>query len=340
MSPKFVGYIIKIYNRVIRWKILNSDFRFFEKFRNFMVYLVCNSKELRASFGKENPDITFYVIRDPSRMAGLFAVHHYVVKHIKDAVERGMIPIIDTKHYPNLYYMDRETIGRVNWWEYCFKQPYPYTLEDVYRSKNVILCSGNYDRQLSEIFDPDAIMKSHDIIIKYMQLSPEAKEICEKEWKHIKGDAQRILGVKCRGTDYTSLKLHGHGIVPSTQMTIDKIEELLYQWGEKAGQPYDCIFVATEDEEILSALRKHFGDLVVYNKSDRFRNVGNQGLFDINKKKNFQYKYRQLMDYLVATYCLAQCDGLIAPRVNGTLGAMRMKGKYDDVYIFHLGNYD
>ena len=340
MPPKLIGYIIKTYNHVISWKILNSDIWFFEKCRNILVHLVCNSKELKASFGNANPDITFYVIRDPSRMAGLFSVHHYVVKHIKDAVEREMIPIVDTKHYPNLYYTNQESIGQINWWEYCFQQPYPYTLEEVYHSKNVVLCSGNYDRQLFELFSPDEVMKSHDIITKYMQLNIEAKEMCEKEWQHIKGDFQRVLGVKCRGTDYTSLKLHGHGVVPSVQMTIDKIEELMYQWGEKVGKPYDCIFVATEDDGILSELKGHFGELLVYNESNRFRDIGNQGLFDINKKKDAQYKYRQLMDYLMTTYCLAQCDGLIAPKVNGTLGAMRMKGKYDDLYIFDLGNYD
>ena len=54
LSKKITGWIIKLYNHVITWKILNSDLWFFRKCKNFLVYLVCNSKELYACFGKLN----------------------------------------------------------------------------------------------------------------------------------------------------------------------------------------------------------------------------------------------------------------------------------------------
>lgn len=340
LSKKITGWIIKLYNHVITWKILNSDLWFFRKCKNFLVYLVCNSKELYACFGKLNEDKTFYVIRDPHRKAGLFAVHSFVVGHIKNAIERGMIPIIDMQYYPNMYYTDKETIGKINWWEYCFKQPFPYTLDEVYKSKNVVLCNGMYDGQLSEISDAEKIMENHKIVSEYMQLSPRAEKLCRGEWKRIKGDAKKILGVKCRGTDYTGLKPFGHSICPSAQMTIDKIEELMQQWGEK-GFHYERIFVATEDEEILQILKEHFQELVIYNASYRFKDTGDKGLFDVMQKEHdSQGRYEQLMDYLITTYCLAECDALIAPIVNGTLGALRMKGKYENSYIFKLGNYE
>lgn len=336
---KITGLYIRMYNALIKWKWLNGDSWFQTKCRNFLVLLVCNSRELQASFGKMHPDRTFYVIRDPHRKAGLFAVHSFVVGHIKAARERGLIPIVDMQHYPNYYYTDQETIGRVNWWEYCFEQPAPYSLEEVYHSKNVILCHGLYDGQLSEILEPDKILQNHEIVSNDMKLSAQAQKVCETEWSKLTKNKKRILGVKCRGTDYLGLKPFGHSVLPSVQMTVDKIEELSEVWGNELGR-YDAVFAATEDEKILQGLKEHFGDRLIYNECYRFEDTGGNGLFDvINKGHDAQYKYEKMMDYLVTTYCLSRCDALIAPMVNGTLGALRMKGEYEKIYIFQLGNY-
>lgn len=279
------------------------------------------------------------MIRDPHRKAGLFAVHNFVLGHIKEAVARGMIPVVDMQYYPNYYYTDKETIGRVNWWEHCFKQPFPYTLAEVYQSRNVVLCHGMYDGQLSEILETDKILQSHQLVSKYMQLSSEAQKVCENEWNRIIGNRKRVLGVKCRGTDYLGLKPFGHSVLPSVQMTIQKIEELREDWAKENGK-YDAIFVATEDEGILQGLKEHFKDELICNDCYRFEDTGTAGLFDvIGKGHDARYKYEKMMDYLVTTYCLSKCDGLIAPMVNGTLGALRMKGEYEKVYIFQLGNY-
>lgn len=336
---KVTGLLMKIYHHIIKWKWLNSNLWFPTKCRNFLVYLVCNSRELHASFGRKNPDKVFYVIRDPHRKAGLFAVHDFVLGHIREAISREMIPIVDMQYYPNYYYTDQETIGRVNWWEYCFKQPFPYTLEEVYHSCKVVLCHGMYAGQLSEILDEDKVRQSHELVLRYMQLSSEAEKICEYEWKKIIGNNKRILGVKCRGTDYLGLKPFGHSVLPSIQMTIQKIEELKELWGQEVGK-YDAIFVATEDENILQSLKAHFKDELICNDCYRFADTGHTGLFDvISKGHDARYKYEKMMDYLVTTYCLSRCDALIAPMVNGTLGALRMKGAYERVYIFRLGNY-
>ena len=45
------------------------------------------------------------------------------------------------------------------------------------------------------------------------------------------------------------------------------------------------------------------------------------------------------LEYFVSILLLSECDALIAPLVGGTLGAMRIKGKYDKVYITQLGSY-
>ena len=90
----------------------------------------------------------------------------------------------------------------------------------------------------------------------------------------------------------------------------------------------------------MQGLKEHFKEELVFNDYSRFKNTGSTGLFDvINKGHGAQYKYEKMMDYLATTYCLSKCDALIAPMVNGTLGALRMKGGYEKVYIFQLGNY-
>ena len=336
---KVNGKIILIYNKLISWKIFNSKFRILTKCRNLLVTLICNSREIQATFGENNTDVVFYIIRCPHRDAGLFAVHSFVTGHIKIAIQRGMIPIVDMKHYPNNYYLDENTIGKVNWWEISFKQPCEYSLEEVYKSKNAILSAGSFDGQLSEILDDRELETSHEIVSKYIRLNESALHDCEMEYHRLEMDKYRVLGVKCRGTDYTSVQPFGHSICPDADATIEIIDQKLEEW-HKEGLDYDKIFVATEDNVILEKLKQHYMDRLLYNKSMRFENTGELFLSGIiGKENNYIFKYDRMSEYLITTYCLSKCNALIGPMVNGTLGALRLSDGYERKYIVRLGNY-
>ena len=60
-------------------------------------------------------------------------------------------------------------------------------------------------------------------------------------------------------------------------------------------------------------------------------------LSDIYDKQ--KTKIRDMKDYLIETYLLASCGSLIAPGVGGTIGAVRIRGSFDNMYIFNIGTY-
>jgi hypothetical protein len=106
----------------------------------------------KRHYGKLYPEKTFYVIRRPEPGAGLFSNFHWALGHIIYAQKEKYIPIVDMKNYKT-YYNEIESInGSKNAWEYYFEQPSSYTLEQVYKSKNVILGTIEYFHDLVPSF--------------------------------------------------------------------------------------------------------------------------------------------------------------------------------------------
>ena len=55
----------------------------------------------------------------------------------------------------------------------------------------------------------------------------DIKNKMDEEWKKMFVETDRVLGVLCRGTDYTSRKPKNHPIQPSIDMVVDKIDSML-----------------------------------------------------------------------------------------------------------------
>ena len=86
--------------------------------------------------------MTFYISRRHTNRAGLFSFVLSNLGAIKDATEKGYIPVVDMKDSPNPMLMPDE-VGKVNAWDLFFDQPQGYTLEMLQASKNIILGSIN-----------------------------------------------------------------------------------------------------------------------------------------------------------------------------------------------------
>ena len=89
------GIIIKIYNRLISIRIINSNNAVFRRIRAALFHNICY--RCSAYMGSNNPDRKFYVIRCPQENMGLFAVINYVVYHLKIAEKEGLDPVIDLR---------------------------------------------------------------------------------------------------------------------------------------------------------------------------------------------------------------------------------------------------
>lgn len=332
---KFNGILIKIYNFLIARRLLNWNNKVCRRIRAALFHNI--SRQCTASFGRRNPDRVFYVIRSPKSELGFFGLYNYVVDELKTAERLNAEPVVDWQYYPNDYLLEDELVGRVNAWEYFFLPASGVSLSEVYHSRHVIMSSGRYAGTLSEVNDAEGLLESSRLIEKYVRLNEKTRRLCEEEYHRLGMDHYRTLGVKCRGTDFRETRPQNHVICPDVETTARIITEKCREWGE-----FDKIFLATEDEIMFEQMKDIYSDRLLYNRTERFRTANGQWLnktFD-RSGRDKTYKYDRMLEYLISVYLLSMCDALIAPVVGATLGAMRIKGRYEQFYLVHLGNYD
>ena len=263
--------------------------------------LIKNKKKLkkRKIFslvgGELNPDKNFYIIqRHPGY--GIFSNLTFVVNHIKIATSMGFIPIVDMQNYTTIYNEKEKIFNTYNSWEYYFEQISPYNLDEVYKSKNVLITDSffysNYDfcynitdnSRLIEIFHKFIKVKKNKLkTIKYLR---------RKLFNN-----QKVLGVHFRGTGYKSSR---NPFPLTTNQMINQINEILKK------DKYDKIFLMTEDQNNFKALIDYFREKIIYLKTT-VRGKTNQEVYDNYSRDRHRYKLGR--DVLVETYLLSYCDG-------------------------------
>ncbi len=281
-------------------------------------------------------DKTFYIIRRRETYTGLFSDFIVYVYKVKKVLDIGYIPIIDMQNSDNIYLKEDE-IGQVNAWEYYFKQPGGYSLKNIVKAKNVIWGSG-YTEECFPYLDVEYLLNRkgdfnvyQKITRDYFHLSNEATQIVDDFYKcELQG--KRVLGVLCRGTDYTGNKPSRHPIQPSINKVFNKVDEVL--------QEYQCgkIFLGTEDKNIYLQFQKKYGNRVTTN---RHHFVEYNGEHSIGKliRNNVKDLKAEGMEYLATIALLSRCTCFIGGHTSGTVGVLLMNDEFEYKYIFNLGFY-
>ena len=293
-------------------------------------------QEHRKSHGKENPDKTFYVIRRRDLYCGLFSLFLTNLQRIDDAVKQGYIPVIDMQSDFNIY-LSEDKIGKENAWEYYFNQPMGYSLQDIKKSKNVIIGSGAVPPMFPYLDikfltgETGELEYWRRIAKQYICLNDNTSDYVEQKYKELFRKNERVLGILCRGTDYTSGKPKNHPIQPTIEQALDKAKEILIQ------QSCDRIFLATEDEEYYKAFVNEFKDKLfsVQNSYHKYQGgaFGKEIYGEINEQQNG-------LRYLTTIMLLSKCQCLCAGCTSGTVGALLLTEGYEYTYLFDLGIYE
>ncbi len=299
-------------------------------------------KPVEKRFGSENPDRTFYVIRSRFDTWGLIACYNHVLGHIKLAMEQGMIPVVDMKHYPNTY-LDPEKAGKENSWEYYFHQPTEHTLEEAYRSRHVFLMDGMPPKEahprgqgklyLEQEKNQEEIACNTRIIREHMRLRDDVKAHIREQYDALFPRGEKVLGVLCRGTDISLRRPAGHSVMPEPEEMIRRAGVLMEEWG--------CtrLFLTTEQEEAVELFGRAFGERVFYTRCVRYGNTGDHLLADIQFDREND-RYLRGLEYLTNIVLLSRCDCLLGVYVGGTVGALEMNGgAYEHVEMMDLGVY-
>lgn len=299
-------------------------------------------RERHLSYGNKNPDITYYIIGQDDMSCGLWWIINKVLMHIAYADDRGYVPIVDYLNFKTQYHNPHE-IGAINVWEKFFEQPCGIALNDIQNCKNVILSDhypaptpkylmGNTDFYTD--FNKQTYFNS--LFHKYIKFEHNTNTYLENIRKSIIPANSRVLGVLCRGTDYSLKRPIGHPIQPLPEDVMDKAEGIMKEYN------CDYIFLATEDSDILNIFVDRFHQQLLYVDQQR---VSREDMKNVDKVMQANVKintdrYKMGLDYLCATYILSKCNCFIAGRCGGTKGVLLMTSGFEYKYIYDLGFFE
>ena len=283
---------------------------------------------------------TYYIIRRLSDTTGLLARYRMAMGHVRYALSKGWLPVVDMQHYPNPY-LAPEKEGKENSWEYYFEQPLRIGLEEAYNGENVILSNGTsidpYPGHSLKFLEKnnDALTEWRMLIkLGLMQIKPELMEEISNVRESLFPHKERVLGVVLRGTDYLVRKIKGRPIPPPVEFAESTVNAKLKEW--KCSK----FFLASEDKKILEPFKNTFGDrcLILDRAYVDFNSLKDR-VVSVCRIDRENDHYLQGKEYLTQMILLTMCNSLVAARCSGTTAVMLMKENFEHTYFFNLGRY-
>lgn len=275
----------------------------------------------RMQYGKRNEDKVIVVIDYSENlylggMGGINAIISDVLFYANKAKENGWIPVVDLQ---NSQYMSNEVHDS---WTCYFQQLSSITSDQARESFNVI-----EGRENGFTWTPGRILISPSINDYRVLFSDSMKGYLYHNIPDQFNVCSRILGVIARGSDLKK--------ATAAEFCIDDfIERVSYKSKE-----YDCIFLATEEEEYLKKFQSAMGEKLIYIEQKRVSyDFNNQeykliaDLLDIRNEDRTEFGRR----YLLTTYLLSKCDSIYSTiNCGARLLALRWKTdayQTDEIY--------
>ena len=151
---------------------------------------------------------------------------------------------------------------------------------------------------------------------------------------------KKALGLLIRGSDYISTGLSGL----RKMATVEQMTPKIHQWMEQYG--YEKLFLATEDADILEAMRREFGKNVIALSQERLSvaNLRNGQVISEYEKETSGEDYAAKLEdttinYFYALYILSRCDAfLCSGQCNGWDNVLSLNGgRFEHSYKFTVG---
>ncbi|MFV0553532.1 MAG: hypothetical protein ACK5LR_02395 [Mangrovibacterium sp.] len=297
----------------------------------------CLIKNIRANYGSEHQNKTFYVIGGVmDESAGLFAYVRAVFLHATYAKQHGYIPVVDMHNFPNQY--QKENTIHENVWEIFFKQPDNYHLYNIKRAQRVVFCKPfsrpNYGSEWR--MEGNRLIKNSDALRaefkQVIRLNTTMENSCAERYEALIGSA-RVLGVLARGTDYQLKQPKYQPIQPSADQLIEEAKEVM--------QSHNCtkLFLASEDAEIVAKFKAEFGAKLITNQQRLYSRKELEGVNSLSEIDE-RTKIDTAKEYLQSVYILSKCACFIAGRTAGSTGAYLMSDGFEYEHLWELGTYD
>lgn len=248
------------------------------------------------SFGTENPDKRFMLIRQAGRGRGLFSLLSAVICWVDLAKKNNLIPIVDFENHTCEYNESIEINGLKNAFEYYFEPLSQYELKEIYASKHVFLTDDKYPSGYNY-----NISKVSGLLTVYKDYFRVKKDILS-EVNSI--NVRNLIGIHYRGQEMRHAV--GHWLPPSQKQIFYAIDSILSYIKS------DGIYVCTEDQRLLESIKRRYGSLVIYR--DHFRTSG-RNAYKISYPR-VNHKYHLGKEILIDALTLAKCSSFIGCTTN------------------------
>lgn len=251
-------------------------------------------------FGNLNLDKTFYIIRR-SPGAGIFSNLIYVLNHLKIAYENNYVPFIDMENYPTIYNEKMKLNKTINAWEYFFKNLSNHNLDEIYKSKNVIITENNFYNFFQKWMSED------DKIIEILKNKVKLNDNIFFLFNFLKNkffNKKRILGVHFRGTSYKTSP--GHPLPATKKQMFNLVNQILKK------EKIDQIFLSTEEKNYLDFFIEKFPGKIIFLPS-AYRSNKNDAFVKYPRKK---HRYKLGREILLESLLLSCSNYFIYTRSN------------------------
>jgi hypothetical protein len=211
-----------------------------------------------------------------------------------------------------------------NAWCYFFEQISNYSLQEVYKSKNVILSAGSRilgtghwfsDRKLLYLSESNHLRDISEIINKYIKLNKHTLNHFNKIKEELNWTPSQTLGIFIRGTGYRT-NFGVNDTPPTIESMVLNIKKTLLE------KKIDKLYISTEDYEIYLTLCKEFED---YNIIPNIRYQKTLSIEDWKKSGDLTFDggillgYDRTLNYLIDILLLTECESCIATLSNASV---------------------
>ena len=253
-----------------------------------------------CEFGNLNDDKTFYIINRVSH-AGIFSYLSFIINHLVISKKNNFIPIVDMENFTNPYNEKNQINNTLNSWEYYFNQTSDYSLEDIYKSKNVIFSRSDFNKEMEYRIHLEPKFKK--FIGKEINFKKNYISFVNEYFEKNELNNKKILGVHFRGTSYKTSRGH---ILPATTSQMKKyVDQIIKK------EKFDKIFICTEEQSYLEFFKKHYSKILLY--IDTYRSNKNDAFKKYNRKNHrFLLGDESIKEALI----LSRCKSLLFVRSN------------------------
>lgn len=284
-----------------------------------------------TALGGKNPEKIIVYTEHCSDTGGFCAQWVYFLNRLSFSNKYGFAHVINWRE--SRYYKEKKRIhGSDNIFEYFFRQPHGISISEAKESENVIIDNKSIDYSFYDAYSPgredDYFFKEDDIekfaVIqrKYIKLNKSAYDEINSSIEDLIGK-KKVVGVHARGAD-SKLPYNRHPLPVSIIEYIGETRKAMKKINA------DYVFLATDDNEILTAFEGVFKDKLLYYKEVERSSGTRMNCYGESGRDN--HRYRLGLEIVRDVYTLSLCNGLVCGRSYVAYTARILKKSYEQEY--------